>query len=648
MLRMRPIADAKSAGSYYGRTDGGQSYYLGSPEMHREVGGYGAKLLGLDTAPDIEQFKRLLNGFDPNTGEQLTAKLIEGRLAGWDVTASIPKGVTVAMEAGDERVHDALWQAGRETMADLESFTTTRVQKGGIKEGERITGNMIYYGFEHPETRPAKQDGMPDPDRHIHFVIPNVTWDKDEQQWKAIKFRPVMDLRKWFDRRFDQRLARKLTELGYEVETKFKQGKYYSWDIKDMPASVIKKFSRRTQEVEKLAEELGVVNPTVKDKLGATSRMFKRKDMTLDDYREYWRGRLTEKERDELRKVLKAAIAGKNPQPENTADKAVEYAIEHEFYRNSVVSMTDLEITAMERSVGGALPEEIRPECKKQGVLTKEGEATTKEVLAQEGRIIAFARESRGTMRPLASRQFEDARRALAATFGKNVTLSPEQQAAIHHIWNSPDQVILIRGGAGTGKTTMMKTAIAGIDKPVAVLAPSAEASRGVLRREGFDNANTVAAFLGDEQWQKEMKSGAIWVDEAGLLPVADLDRLCGMAKALDARLILQGDPKQHKSVARHGNMFPVLQQYARLPLAELKDIKRQKGQYKEAVAAIQNGDILKGHDILAELGCVRQVEGNREVVDDYLAAIKAGKSALIVAPTHAQGDDITQGIRGD
>ena len=35
---------------------------------------------------------------------------------------------------------------------------------------------------------------------------------------------------------------------------------------------------------------------------------------------------------------------------------------------------------------------------------------------------------------------------------------------------------------AGTGKTTAMKTAIAGIDRPVVVLAPSADASRGVLR----------------------------------------------------------------------------------------------------------------------------------------------------------------------
>src|SRR4051812_20199591 len=116
MLRFRVINDAKAAGTYYGKSDGG--YYLNSSDLRREVGGEGAELLGLDATPDFDQFKLLLQGLDPKSGDQLTSKLLENRLAGWDVTASIPKGVTIAMERGDTRIHDALWEAGRETMAD--------------------------------------------------------------------------------------------------------------------------------------------------------------------------------------------------------------------------------------------------------------------------------------------------------------------------------------------------------------------------------------------------------------------------------------------------------------------------------------------------------------------------------------------------
>src|SRR5262249_14374660 len=130
-----------------------------------------------------------------------------------------------------------------------------------------------------------------------------------------------------------------------------------------------------------------------------------------------------------------------------------------------------------------------------------------------------------------------------------------DQEAMIRHVQRSTDQVILIRGGAGTGKTEADKWVLADVNKPVAILAPSSDASRGVLRKDGFQEANTVASFLGNQAWQERMRGGVICVDEAGLLSVSDLDRLCGIARDKRARLVLQGDPKQHKSVARHGNM---------------------------------------------------------------------------------------------
>ena len=106
MLRFTPIQDAGAAAGYYGKTDGG--YYLDGPELHREVGGRGAEFLGLLDKPDFRQFERLLNGLHPLTGERLTARLVEDRVAGWDMTASVPKGVTEAIEGGDERVRALL------------------------------------------------------------------------------------------------------------------------------------------------------------------------------------------------------------------------------------------------------------------------------------------------------------------------------------------------------------------------------------------------------------------------------------------------------------------------------------------------------------------------------------------------------------
>src|ERR1019366_532572 len=159
--------------------------------------------------------------------------------------------------------------------------------------------------------------------------------------------------------------------------------------------------------------------------------------------------------------------------------------------------------------------------------------ATTRDVLAEEGRIIQFAREGRGTMRPLG--------RGADGAHQLN-PLSPEQQAIGRHVWESPEQVILIGGAAGTGKTRTMREAVGGIDKPVIVLAPSAEASRGVLRKEGFAEADTVARFLIDDRIQEKARGGVIWVDEAGLLGIRQVAEVFDIAQRQNARVVLPGD----------------------------------------------------------------------------------------------------------
>src|SRR5437660_787352 len=126
---------------YYAKSDGG--YYLDDHDLHREWRGKGAAQLGLAGPPDYEQFRRLIHGLDPQTGEQLTAKLIDDRIPGWDVTASLPKGVTTALERGDGRIRDVLWQAARQALADMEEMATTRVRKGGRQE-DRVTGNLVW------------------------------------------------------------------------------------------------------------------------------------------------------------------------------------------------------------------------------------------------------------------------------------------------------------------------------------------------------------------------------------------------------------------------------------------------------------------------------------------------------------------------
>lgn len=670
MFRPKPIEDAASAAEYFGKGDAG--YYLDGSGLWRKWGGEESKRLGLTGAPTQEQLERLLAGFDPHTGEQLTAMLTDDRVPGWTFTASVPKGVTAAIERGDTRVRELLWEAGNSAMEDVQDYAKTRVRKGG-RDDDRLTGGIGFLGVEHRETRPVEDESlpedhpwrlMPDWDRHLHFIVWNSTFDPVEQECKALKVRQIFDLKKWFDRRFDARVAAGLAELGYETETKMQATKdgmrYYTWDIKAAPGheagwqSANAKNSRRSGEIEDAEQQVladikardpdapDALSAVARDNLGATSRLGKRKDLTQADLDEFWDARLTPAEKTAIDATIERARLGLNPSPQPRAAEAMDYAIRHHFERSSVVDWHDLAVTAMEKSMGAARPEDFEREAlARRGVLFQGDKASTKEVLAQEQRIIDFARAGKGVFRPLAAGRTEGLE-----------NLADEQANAARHVWNSPDQMMVVRGGAGTGKTTMMTPVLGGLSVPKELLAPSAEAARGELRDSGFKTANTVASFLVDEKRQEGIRGGVIWVDEAGMLSIDDLERLCSIAKEKNARLVLQGDPKQHTSVQRHGNMLNVLEEYAGLPVARLTKIQRQKGDYAKAVAAIERGDVANGDDVLTNLGWMVEGQGHDALIAEYAKAIEEKKpngelkTVLVVDPTHKDGDALTEKLR--
>jgi hypothetical protein len=315
------------------------------------------------------------------------------------------------------------------------------------------------------------------------------------------------------------------------------------------------------------------------------------------------------------------------------------YAIAHMFERNSVVDERRLYEAAIRHGIGCVSSEGVRAEAVRQGVLTNGKEATTREVLAEERRIIAFARDGRGTCKPMATEE----QLARCKNFRR---LSAEQKTVVMHIGRSTDRVIVVEGDAGTGKTDALQVVIPGIETPGVMLAPSADASRGVLRSKGFSNADTLARFLQDKEFQEQARGGFILLDEAPLAGFKDIDQLMKVAKEINSRVILQGDRKQHGSVQR-GNLFPVLERFAGLPMGRLTEIWRQQHDgYKQAVASLAKGDMVSGFDRLAALGWVKETSSNGPLVDDYMAVLNATKSVIVVAPTHVEGDEITVEIR--
>ncbi len=334
-----------------------------------------------------------------------------------------------------------------------------------------------------------------------------------------------------------------------------------------------------------------------------------------------------------------------DPPDENASARALEYAVGHVFERRSVVPERQLLATALRHGVGQATVEQVHRQADASELIVGQRAGrkmvTTREVLDEERRMVDFARKGRGTCRPFANRHdgFE------------RDWLNDTQKAAVRHIVQSRDRVVLVRGAAGVGKTTLMQEAVEQIEAAgtkVLAFAPSAAASRGMLRAAGFRDADTVARLLVDEKLQRQAAGQLIWVDEAGLLGTKTMVEIFSLAHKLDARLLLSGDRRQHGSVER-GAALRLLEEEAGLVPAEVKEIQRQAGAYKAAVKSLSEGNVAEGFDRLDALGWVREIpiaERYQRLASDYLEAVTAGKTALVVSPTHAEGHRITSEVR--
>ena len=244
MLRVIVQANAAAAQSYY---RGSGEYYTEGQEQAGEWGGLGAERLGLEGTVSKDAFDALCENRNPATGERITARTKAERRVGFDLNFHVPKSVSVLFGlTGDSDVLRVFREAVRETMTDIEAETQTRVRAGGRDE-TRLTGNLAYSLFVHTTSRPV--DGIPDPHLHAHAFAFNLTFDSLEGRWKAVELGQVYKNAPYYEAVFHSRFARKLAELGFDI-TRTAAG----WEISGIPDRVLKTFSRRTEQIETLAQ----------------------------------------------------------------------------------------------------------------------------------------------------------------------------------------------------------------------------------------------------------------------------------------------------------------------------------------------------------------------------------------------------------
>ena len=614
--------------AYFDNTLSKGDYYLTKEnqahgqEIVGDWHGKGAKMLGLSGQVDRKSFHALCDNINPTTGENLTVRTKENRRVGYDFTFDAPKSVSILHAIADEQtkadILHAFRAANHETMRDIESEMQTQAWENKRKI-KPTTSNICYGEFIHYTTRPV--DGVPDPQLHIHNFVFNATYYEAEKKWKAGEFGGLIHDAPYYQAAFDARLAGKLREIGYDIRQTEK-----GWQINGVPDSLIEKFSRRTQQIEKAALEKkndGIeLSPEEKAELGMQTREAKNTSYSMTELQSIWKKRQSNGERDALSVVGQSRYVTPlvdNP-PSITAKTALDYAKTHAFERTSTISEKRLLAEALKHGLGSVSIEDVHNELARQqesgdirtGEHNGQTIVTTREVLREEKTMLDFAKYGRGTCKPLLNGDYE----YKDALFQDSTKDTAEQKAVIEKVLDSYDRVIAIRGAAGTGKTTVMSEIAHGIregGRDVFAFAPTARATN-MLKSEGFDNANTLASLLQSERAQQQVANQVIWVDEAGMVGTKNMRTLFDIADKQNCRVILTGDTKQHHSVSR-GDSMRILEMFGGIQSMELTQIRRQKNEtYKKAVEDVQNGNIKSAFNRLETLSKFKNSSGSPQI----------------------------------
>ena len=640
MITARPQKNLETAKAYFRKHLAKDDYHSEGQTVAGWWFGQGAMRLGLDLAAPVTQetYERLCDNRHPLTGEKLTVRQRQtDRRICYDFVISAPKSVSImAHTVGDERILTAHAEAAVAAMQRMEQTAATRVRRGGRQE-ERTTGEIVAAVFRHDTSRAL------DPQLHTHFVVFNATWDQSEQRWKALQTEPMFEQMTFFTEVYRTELAHRLQGLGYRLRPA-----EHGFEIAGVSADIIARFSKRRQAIleaeAKLSAELGQpLSNNARATLAHSSRQRKDPGLSSEEVQTRQRAQLSREEFETLRRLLagnpETAEAMSPALPKVTAAEAIDYAREHLFERRSVVARHELLGTALSYGRYATSLEVLEAELASRPEFIKVGNLlTTEAALRQEQRMVALVNQGMGKCA------------ALNPAFAGDRELTAEQRLALKLVLRSSDQVIGLRGGAGTGKTRLLREVIHGLEErqPTTVLAPTTAAVEA-LREAGLPRAATVQRFLADEKFQQDARGSVLVVDEAGLLSGQDLLTLLEWSHAHRSRLLLSGDIRQHASIEA-GDALRLLEARSTLQMVGVHGIRRQVNrEYREAIAELARGHGLAGLTRLEKLGAVHEVQEHERyqfLAADYVASVKAGKSALIVSPTWREIETVTGEVR--
>ncbi|WGY00492.1 MobF family relaxase [Nocardioides sp. QY071] len=602
-----------------------------------------------------ERIKERVAALDPGTTQEdcaaettrieaeETAAGMRRAVAGFDLTFSVPKSVSVLWGVADALTQERIVASHHAAIADVVALFEREVAatRAGISDADGAVVQVDVAGvaavaYDHFDSRAG------DPQLHTHVVIANKVFTVMDGRWRSLDGRPVFASRTGLSAHYDAVLADRLSrDLGIEWELRQRgPDRNPRWEIAGVTDELITEFSSRTREIELRKNELIAeyvarhgrmpsARTIVELRAQATLATRPPKEVrSLADLTAGWRQRaakllgtgptgwsqsVTGQRGDFLTAgdvpmavigvigaEVVAAVSVKRAvwTHWNLMAEAAKQTMDLRFAttedREAVVGL--VVDAAQARSVVLTPPElalspvRFQREDGTSRFRPRHGEKYSSiAVLEAEARLLVRAEKLTA---PTASVEVTDRARGRG-----RVSLTVQQRRAVESVCRSGRQVDLLVGPAGAGKTTTMRALRAAWVREhgrgsVVGLAPSAAAAQALADDVGVACENTSKWLHEYDHGRTELRRGQlVIVDEATLADTMTLNRLTGIAAAADAKVLLVGDPHQLQSVDAGGAFALLVDRRTDAP--ELKEIHRFTSEWeKEASLALSRGDV--------------------------------------------------------
>ncbi len=641
-----------------------EDYYFNGGEPPGKWIGSGCHFFGLEKDKTIqkEKFRRIFNGYHPELDpDDAAGKLAlvqnvgkENRRSAWDLCFSAPKSVSIIWsQASDEmqrRIQDLHHQAITKTFSFVEErLAYSRTGSGG---SGAVQAKLVAAVFEHGTSRAR------DPQLHSHTVVMNIgvneSYDEEDQQQgsdgartspeKKVKIRsiepkPLYKNKMLLGAIYRSHLAHMLhDEFGFNA---LRKGNCF--EIQGVPKERIEDASKRRKQILRRLHEQGKSGAVAAAQAAVETRE-KKKHIARKTLIEEWREANEKFGFDDA--TLEALVCPVEtnyrrhiPKIRKTAfenlTRRLSHFTAHDFYKEVLYAAPEYGVSPDD--LEGAVTEFLSTSPQVIPIPTTDGSSrfVAKSVLEQE---LALLKQLK-RLHARQGLQVSDA--TLIKVLGRNDLLNHEQRQAVRHLTQGTAAIRVVQGYAGTGKTTMLRTAVEGWKASGfnVVGACFTGAAAEVLEEEigvPCDTINmTLADFNSDlkdtlVRWGKHSfkqfvriaagkkktyaykrpkpvdinRHTIILVDEAGSVNVRHMEMLTKWANDNNATLVLTGDEAQTPAVEGGSPLHSITR---RIGCTMMTDIKRQQDYWAcSAAHHLARGEIAKALHLFDERGLLK------------------------------------------